>query len=82
MAIAYQLLSGLNTIHSYAKLMHRDVKPTNILISEPDLTFKYCDFGQTRVSPEFLPEELVEKKYTLEVGSRWYKAPEILFGCR
>ncbi|CCI44859.1 unnamed protein product [Albugo candida] len=43
----YQLLCGLNYIHS-ANVIHRDLKPANILLNE-DCTLMICDFGLARV---------------------------------
>ena len=73
-------------------LMHRDLKPSNILLNRlyakgaqfgPLLI---CDFGQCRVdsnnlSAAFLPQKS-HTRYTLDVGTRWYKAPELLLGKR
>jgi serine/threonine protein kinase len=68
--------------------MHRDLKPSNILIDK-DKKVLICDYGQTRVDLEGFPDKNEEiqnmiqnLKYTLDIGSRWYKAPELLFGCR
>lgn len=44
----YQLLRGLKYIHS-ANLIHRDIKPPNILLSLDDLMLKIGDFGLARV---------------------------------
>jgi len=49
-----------------------------------------CDFGQARVDINSLTSEAssdkrAEKsheKYTLDVGTRWYKAPELLMGLK
>eukprot|EP00968_Pinguiococcus_pyrenoidosus_P026065 scaffold7052_cov254-Pinguiococcus_pyrenoidosus.AAC.70 len=43
----YQILVGLKFIHS-ADVIHRDMKPANILLNE-DCTLKICDFGLARV---------------------------------
>lgn len=44
--ILYNILCALNFLHS-ANLMHRDVKPENILLKE-DCTIQFCDFGMSR----------------------------------
>ena len=59
--------------------MHRDIKPANLLIDVESKLIKICDFGQARINPLNGDNGV---KYTLDIGSRWYKAPEIFFGCR
>ena len=44
----YQLLRGLKYIHS-ANVLHRDLKPINLLINVEDLILKIADFGLARV---------------------------------
>ena len=44
----YQLLRGLKYIHS-ANVVHRDLKPMNLLINVEDLVLKIADFGLARV---------------------------------
>jgi serine/threonine protein kinase len=44
--IMYNLLCGINFVHS-AGVMHRDLKPDNILITG-DCGVKICDFGLSR----------------------------------
>ena len=80
-AIIFQILTALDAIHK-SNLMHRDLKPGNILIDVNRILI--CDFGQTRVDMQSveLDEEIEAPQLTLEVGSRWYKAPELLFGSR
>ncbi|KAG5185956.1 mitogen activated kinase-like protein, partial [Tribonema minus] len=49
----YQMLVGLKHVHS-AHVIHRDMKPANILLNE-DCTLKICDFGLSRVvGPEHI----------------------------
>ena len=39
---------------------------------------KLGDFGQARL----IPKDKVNPQFSLEVGTKWYKAPEILYGVR
>jgi len=73
--IMKQLLSGLSELHRHS-IIHRDLKPSNILISQKGI-IKIGDFGSAI--------SLDDKKngaFSIEGFSRWYKAPELLFGCR
>ncbi|MEW6673287.1 MAG: protein kinase [Thermodesulfobacteriota bacterium] len=70
-AIRYirQTLDGLACLH-HAAIIHRDIKPYNILITEQD-TVKICDFGLHK-----LRGESFGGPQNLKVGSPWYAAPE------
>tara|TARA_B110000285_G_scaffold159152_1_gene177578 strand:+ start:552 stop:767 length:216 start_codon:yes stop_codon:yes gene_type:complete len=46
LTLMYNMLCGIKYIHS-AGIMHRDVKPDNILISKKG-TVMFCDFGLSR----------------------------------
>ena len=49
----YQFLRGLKYIHS-ANVLHRDLKPTNLLVNYDDLLLKIGDFGLARIiDPEY-----------------------------
>ena len=50
--LIFNALCGLNFIHS-AGVVHRDLKPGNILISS-DCTAKICDFGLARQTKDIL----------------------------
>ena len=64
---------GLAYCHSMG-VMHRDLKPQNILVTR-DGGLKIADFGLARA---FTPQH---RPLTVEVITRWYRAPEILLGC-
>lgn len=74
--ISYQLLRALKYIHS-ANLIHRDIKPSNILIDD-NCCIKLCDFGLCRS----LDESFGALELTDYVMTRWYRAPEVLFGSK
>lgn len=65
----HQLLEGLIFLDR-RRVVHRDIKPYNILISDDD-TVKICDFGMALVrNGSFTGPE------ALQVGSPFYAAPE------
>ncbi|NWQ74611.1 MOK kinase, partial [Columbina picui] len=69
----YQLCKSLDYIHRNG-IIHRDVKPENILIKHN--TLKLGDFGSCR-------NIYSEQPQTVYVSTRWYRAPECLLtnGC-
>jgi serine/threonine protein kinase len=67
-----QMLAGLSYCHSVG-VMHRDLKPQNILVTR-DGGLKIADFGLARCFTPYV------KPLTMEVITRWYRAPEILLG--
>lgn len=70
---ALDLLSGIHACHTRL-VIHRDLKPQNILIGLDGL--KIADFGLSRIF------SLPVRNYSLEVITLWYRAPEILLGCQ
>uniref|UniRef100_A0A7S4F7Q6 cyclin-dependent kinase n=1 Tax=Chrysotila carterae TaxID=13221 RepID=A0A7S4F7Q6_CHRCT len=73
--IAIMLLSGLVACHE-SDLVHRDIKPANLLIDAHG-RLQIADFGQSRLLPKDAGGSL-----TAQVATRWYRAPELLFGSR
>eukprot|EP01039_Chlorochromonas_danica_P003863 gene3864-4220_t len=67
------ILLGIEHLHKNY-ILHRDLKPANLLIGN-DGQLKLADFGLARNfgSPEAM---------TSEVVTRWYRAPELLFGAQ
>ena len=48
----YQILRGVKYLHS-AKIMHRDIKPGNLLVNS-NCVLKICDFGLARLVSDAL----------------------------
>lgn len=67
-----QILSGLQYMHDELGIMHRDLKPDNIMINENPLQAKIIDFGTCKdLTMEAGP-------HTSYVSTRWYRAPECI----
>ncbi|KAK2951775.1 putative Mitogen-activated protein kinase 5 [Blattamonas nauphoetae] len=74
--LTYQMLLGVAFMHEQG-IMHRDLKPGNILVNK-DCTVKITDFGLAR--PVLPNQDLGSKMLTEYVATRWYRAPEIVLG--
>ena len=70
----YQLLNGIEKCHRH-KVLHRDLKPQNLLINREGL-LKLADFGLARAFG------IPVKNFTHEVVTLWYRAPDILLGSK
>lgn len=71
----YQVLCGVKYIHS-ADVIHRDLKPGNILVSARGV-LKICDFGLAR-AVTLSAHKLSVDPITNYVATRWYRAPELI----
>lgn len=69
-----QLLKAVAHMHDNW-IIHRDLKPSNLLLSK-DGVLKVGDFGMAREYGSPL------KPYTSLVVTLWYRAPELLLGCK
>lgn len=81
-SIMKQLLDGINFIHASGYL-HRDIKAANLLINWEGV-LKIGDFGLARSygGPRPTLDKAGGGNYPLTevVMTRWYRAPEVLFG--
>ena len=79
--IMYQLLSATNYLHS-GNVIHRDQKPSNILL-DTECNCKIADFGLARsLAVQPTRDAMDNGALTDYVATRWYRAPEILLGCK
>ena len=69
----YQIIKATDFLHSH-KILHRDLKPQNILVKEGNFLVKLADFGLSRVY------SIPIRPYTREVLTLWYRAPEMMLG--
>eukprot|EP00494_Astrolonche_serrata_P031758 UN32027 len=68
---ARQLFVALDLLKR-CSIIHADLKPDNILVSEDNRTVKICDLGSA-----FKPDDV---EITDILGSRFYRAPEVMVG--
>ena len=71
----YQMCAGIAYCHSH-RVLHRDLKPQNLLVDQRTNALKLADFGLARAFG------IPVRAYTHEVVTLWYRAPEILLGLK
>ena len=69
----YQLCLGCAHLHRHG-VMHRDLKPQNLLVDKAKNVIKVADLGLGRAF------SVPVKSYTHEIVTLWYRAPEVLLG--
>ena len=68
----YRLLKALDFTHKNG-IMHRDVKPLNIMCRDPKISLVLGDWGLA----EFYHPT---RRYTTHIGTPYYKSPEVVMG--
>jgi cyclin-dependent kinase 2 len=71
----WQMLTGIAYCHG-RRILHRDLKPQNLLVDRQHNQLKLADFGLARAFG------IPVRAYTHEVVTLWYRAPEILLGSK
>ena len=70
-----QLIVGLEYLHDTLKVVHRDIKPQNLLLDHED-QLKICDFGAAQLL------ENGKDEFTNSAGTYAFMAPELHGGAR
>ena len=77
-----QVMLGLDFLHTKAKIIHTDIKPENILLSEPGAVSLSSNGGSPlKVKIGDLGSACwTTKRFSVSIGTREYRAPEALLG--
>eukprot|EP00762_Andalucia_godoyi_P005008 ANDGO_01397.mRNA.1 Cyclin-dependent kinase B1-1 len=70
----WQIISAVSCFHAH-DLVHRDLKPQNILLRVKDDCLKIADFGISRSATE-----ASRRQFTPQMVTLWYRPPEVLLG--
>ncbi|CAD7703888.1 unnamed protein product [Ostreobium quekettii] len=70
-----QMLKAVSYLHS-RRIMHRDLKPANVMVDREKLRPCLLDFGLARGF------NLPAQRYSPEVVTSYYRAPELLLGAK
>jgi serine/threonine protein kinase len=71
--LMYQLIEGIRFCHEH-RILHRDLKPQNLLLDRAGTVLKIADFGLARGFG------IPVAGFSHEVVTLWYRAPDILLG--
>ncbi|KAG0466228.1 hypothetical protein HPP92_017229 [Vanilla planifolia] len=74
-SLMFQVCKGVAFCHCHG-VLHRDLKPHNILMDQKTMLLKIADLGLSRAFT------VPFKKYTHEILTLWYRAPEVLLGAK
>lgn len=69
----YQILQGLRFCHEN-RILHRDLKPQNVLVEARKGVVKLADFGLARAFG------IPVSAFSSEVVTLWYRSPDVLLG--
>jgi len=75
--VVAEILKGLEAIHA-AKIVHRDMKPGNVMLTHPDDQVKILDFGLGKAAEPFgdIALDMTLTQAGMPLGSPLYMSPE------